>query len=739
MSSDMTRARRLKIALALLVPSLAATVAGVFLIRGLQDKITTRLARGWVLTPLELYSRGIPLSPGRRFPREEVERELATRARQPERDYVFGEGPTCTARAGITAEVPADHQCLWLREPALAVTWTAEGWIQNLWVDGQPRDFAPLFPRLVTQFFEGHPIQQQNVTLGEIPLACLQAVTAIEDRDFLDHRGISATGTLRAMLRNVRRGRFAEGGSTITQQLVKNFFLTSKKTIRRKIEEQALAVLLEAQISKDQILEMYLNVIYMGQNGPYQVRGFGSAARAYFDRPAADLNLDQCALLAALINSPGRFSPFDHPEAARSRRGLVLDKMLAAGMIAAGERDDAAARALPERPAATSRVHAPYFVMSALREFQNWDLETDAGARLYTALDPAAQAALVLAVDRVLPGVEKRVRKPSRQPLQVAALTVDVRRAEVIALTGGRDFHASPYNRATDARRQIGSLVKPFVYWPAVTHAGPLTEALDEPFEWTVGRNKWKPRNYEKTSIGPVPYFFALAESLNVPTARVGQLVGLDAVADTLSRAGVRAEVPRLPSLTLGAFELSLAEVAQGYVSLARLGAGEFVRTLDRVESLGGEVLFERQPTTDLRLEPVPTAVVNGMLRQTVEFGTARSIRALGLDAEFAGKTGTTSDTKDAWFIGFDGRLLTAVWVGYDDNTPMGLTGATAALPIWAAITRDLAQIYRPQPLPIPDGAEDRAVTRDEILAKFPRLTRLPDQMRLTFDKAAPR
>ena len=367
--------------------------------------------------------------------------------------------------------------------------------------------------------------------------------------------------------------------------------------------------------------------------------------------------------------------------------------------------------------------------------FRNWDIEADAGAKLYTTLDADAQSAMTRAIDDVLPVIAKRVRRPSKQPLQAAAITIDVARAEILALVGGHDFHASPYNRATDARRQIGSLVKPFVYLPAMAKNDPMTEVVDEPFEWTVGRQTWRPRNYEKTSLGPVPFFFALAHSLNVPTAKIGREVGLEVIADTLRSAGIRTPAPRLPSLTLGAFELSLAEIAQGFTTLARVGAGEWVHALTKVEGSDGETLFEREPTADLRLDPAATAVVNGMLRQTVESGTAKAVRSSGLDGEYAGKTGTTSDTKDAWFIGFDGRLLSAVWVGFDDNTPMGLTGASAALPIWIALTKNLREVYESKTLTLPEGTEDRTITRDELAAKFPGLLHPPDQVRLTFTR----
>lgn len=723
------RTKFLLIAFALFVSGLAAAAIAI---NKLQNMISTRLEKGWILPPLELYSQGIPLSPGRRLGLAALEEELHRQNLQSGRDYVLGDAAACAQVSGVTAQ---SARCLWLREPSVMAAWDEDGWVREVWSGSplQPTSHFALFPRLITQFYDGQPIMQQNTPISETPLACLQAATAIEDRDFLEHRGVSASGTLRALLRNVRKGRFAEGGSTITQQLVKNFFLSPKKTLRRKIEEQALAVLLESQLSKDQILEMYLNVIYMGQSGPYQVRGLGSASLRYFDKPIAQLNLPECALLAAMINSPGRYSPFEHPDNARSRRELVLKKMVEAGMIADGERAEAAKAPLPAAVALERRVNAPYFVMSALKEFQNWDLQAEEGARIYTTLDPDVQEQISDTVARLLPVVEKRVKKPSKQPLQTAVITVDLQTAQIVGLTGGRDFRVSQYNRATDARRQIGSTVKPFVYWPAMKGASPLTEVVDEPFEWKVGKQVWRPRNYEKVYDGPVPYFYALAESLNVPAAKVGQKVGLDQIADVIRRTGIRAEVPHLPSLTLGAFELTLAEVAQGYTTLGRFGAGDYLHTLLRVDDLSGNQIFARSPATDLTLEPIPTAVLLGMLEQSVEIGTARAARAWGLEGAYAGKTGTTSDTKDAWFAGMNGRLLTVVWVGYDDNTVMGLTGAGAALPVWTDLTKKLESVYAPEDFKWPTGVELRTVPRDEILKQFPSLKNLPEQLTLVF------
>lgn len=700
----------------------------------LQGKITQRLEKGWVLAPLELYSQGFFIAPGRKLPFETLIAEMEKRGWQKGRDYAVESVETCAESYAVEPSEKASS-CLWIKEPAVALTWDDNFWITDVW-SGVPLETAPsvsLFPKLITQFFEGQPILQQNTPLGEVPLACLQAVTAIEDRDFLEHRGVSATGILRAMLRNLKAGRFKEGGSTITQQLVKNFFLSPKKTIRRKLEEQVLAILLESQIGKDQILEMYLNVIYMGQSGPYQVRGLGSAASFYFDKSISQLDLPECALLAAVINSPGRYSPFEHKDAALARRELVLSKMTEAQMIGADEAAQAARAPLPVAEQGVRRVNAPYFVMQALQEFEDLELDADEGARLFTTLDPDVQTLASAALASTLPQIEARVKKPPQTPLQSAFVVVDLPSAQVLALAGGRDFKTSQFNRATDSRRQIGSVIKPFVYWPAMRDHDPLTSVEDAPFEWRAGKQVWKPKNYDGKMNGPVPYFYALANSLNTTAARVGQDVGLENVMLALGQSGVDLDIPLLPSITLGAVELSPLQLAQAYSTLGRFGEGDTVHSLERVESHSGEILFEHEPREDLQLDPIPTAVLVGMMRSTLDLGSGRAARAWGLQGDYAGKTGTTNDTKDAWFVGFNSRLLSVVWVGYDDNTTMGLTGAAAALPIWTEINKQLQSVFEPRPFTWPEGVEVRELNSGQVLEKFPQLKGLPDKFELIF------
>lgn len=713
---------------------LALSAAMAVALGSLQSKISTRLEKGWVLPPLELYSQGHALSVGKKFSRAAVEADLQNKDLHSPRDFLFDRAEGCSERTGITFK-PESFHCLWLNEPSIAITWDDKEVIQEIWrgPSWQALNHFALFPRLITQFFDGQPILQTSTPIAETPLACLQAVTAIEDKDFLEHRGVSATGIVRAVIRNLKAGRWAEGGSTITQQLVKNFFLSSKKTIRRKVEEQFLAVLLESQLNKDQILEMYLNVIYMGQSGPYQIRGIGAAAQAYFDKKLSQLNLGECALLAAIINSPGRFSPFERPEAARVRRELVLSKMVDGQMINAEEKDAAKMQALPAAPPPNRRAHAPYFVLSALKEFESLELDTENGARLFTTMDPDVQTMVTSGVKTALPVVEARVKKPSVQPLQVSVIVASVASGEVLGLIGGRDFRTTQYNRATEARRQIGSTVKPFVYYPALREGNPLTAVVDEPFEWKNHKNNWKPKNYDKKFVGNVPYFFALAQSLNIPAAKVGQLVGIDKVVDTLHLAGITSEIPNLPALTLGILETSPFELAQAYLSLARMGRTERLHTLSRVEDIAGETLYEFAPAVEDTLDPAQTAVLVGMMKQSVDIGTARAARALGLSGPYAGKTGTTSDTRDAWFVGFNSNYLMVVWVGYDDNTVMGLTGASAALPIWVEIAKSIAPVFTEGEFPWPTGVEIRKVEKSDLLKEFPALSEIPDEIELVF------
>jgi penicillin-binding protein 1B len=556
-------------------------------------------------------------------------------------------------------------------------------------------DAAVLTPELFAQYYGDRPTLRTEVNLGQVPPSCKDALLSIEDPGFLEHAGISFTALIRAVIANLRRGRFAQGGSTITQQLVKNYFLTEEKTLKRKFTEITMAFLVERHASKEDILETYLNLIYMGQNGPFEVRGFAAASQYYFAKPIDSLALHDCALLAAVLNSPGMFNPFTKPEAALKRRTRVLDKMLETGRIDSQTYERATAEPLPKSPARAMTEPAPYFVKSARRELERLGLDLSAGLRVYTTLDLRAQEAAQTAVREGLEKIESsapqvKKMKEKGKHLEALLISADPSSGFITAIVGGRSYSATQYNRAMDSRRQVGSVMKPFVFLTALesgTRDGepysPESELEDKTYTIKYEGQSWSPRNYDGKYRGTVPLWFSLVESLNASTAQLGQEVGIKNVIDLSRRAGITSKLENLPSLALGAFELSPLEVLQSYTTLSRLGSRVPLSTLYRVEDLTGRELHSFRPAADVVVNTEATAMLVGILKNAIDQGTGRGARALGLIGPAAGKTGTTNDKKDSWFAGFTPFQSAVVWVGYDDNTPHGLTGASGAVPIW--------------------------------------------------------
>jgi penicillin-binding protein 1B len=580
------------------------------------------------------------------------------------------------------------------------------------WSEASRLDLAP---RLFAQFYDQQPIRRRIVTVAQTPLVCLQAVTAIEDNRFLEHQGVSIIGLSRAVLANMIAGRKAQGGSTITQQLVKNYFLSAEKTFSRKLREILMAVILESQVTKDQILEAYLNVIYMGQSGPFQVRGFGAAADYYFNKPLEDLELHECALLAAIINSPGLYNPFSHADRSRERRDLVLRKMREHRMI-----EDPSLQQALEQPLTTGRPEtmgepAPYYIDALRRELADLGLDAHNGLRVFTALVPEAQRAAQAAVTEGLRRLEGKNKSPSSSPLEASLIVAEVSSARIIALVGGRDFRATQFNRAVQSRRQVGSVMKPLVFLTALEGRddngepyGPLSKLRDEPLRYQYEGQRWEPENYDQKFRGEVPLFVALKDSLNVPTARLAIDVGLPNVIELARRMGVTSDLQPLPSLSLGSFEMSPLEVTQVYSNLARMGRHRPLHLIDRVESLSGDLIYQydRQPETRVGADKVAQLV--GMMKQSLETGTGRIVRQMGFSAPAAGKTGTTSDLRDAWFAGFTPDLVAVVSVGRDDNTPTGLTGASGAAPIWTDLMKRLVGLQSGRDFTWPESVELR-------------------------------
>lgn len=579
------------------------------------------------------------------------------------------------------------------------------------------------------QFYEGQPILRGLVQIGEVPLECLQSVTAAEDSGFLEHSGVSWTGILRATFRNLISGRYAQGGSTITQQLVKNYFLSSERTLKRKANEMVMSLLLELKASKDEILQSYLNVIYMGQNGPFQVRGFKAASEFYIGKELGRLNLPECALLAAIINSPGRFNPSKNPENAKNRRHLVLERMLKNEYITQEGFDLATAAPLPPKPIERLGEPAAYYTQAVFRELNQMGIDESDGLRVFTQLNETAQDQAQRFTLKHVQDLESQYAslkklKDEGKNLEAALISVDIKTGGINALVGGRHFSNTQFNRILDANRQVGSIMKPFVVLAALTDEDaqpkytPLSLLQDAPFNYKYEGQEWSPKNYDKKFRGLIPLYQALKNSINVPIARLGIDVGLEKIISVAHEAGVDSEMKAFPSLTLGAFEIKPIEVAQAYLTIANFGLRKPIHTITRVEDLNGKVLYSAALEPDLRLSPTETAVLVSMMKQTLDSGTATLTRRLGYLDQAAGKTGTTSDTKDAWFVGFTPETLTITWTGYDDNTVSGLTGASGALPLWIdfmkAQASSLSSAGQVLDFQWPEGTELREVKDEE-------------------------
>jgi penicillin-binding protein 1B len=694
----------------------------------LDQSLQKRLSQGWFLPPIEYYSSGLHFTEGgmvnveaakAQLLRQEY-RERTTDETLREKDFASLDPSGCRLLVGdgLSHETKS---CLAIRPSAkdwAVLSLSESSKVLQMWKGEKlsPTTSLSLTPILIAQFYEGQPLFKEPTSLPTVPLACLQGITAIEDADFLKHKGVSVLGIMRAIYRNLTAGHWAEGGSTITQQLVKNYFLTPKKTIRRKITEQVLSILLEARSSKDVIFEQYLNVIFMGLAGPYQIRGLASASRYYFGKNVSQLGLAECATLAALINSPGRYNPFEHPDRTIKRRDLVLQKMLAQDLISRDELVEAHQIPLPTKPGVETQSPAPYYLQAAQREFDQLDLfgenKSDKGLRIFTSLNSNFQDAATRTIHDRITERERTLgaKSKSKEPLEMALISVDLASHHITALIGGRNYQQTQFNRAIEAYRQVGSIMKPFVYLAAMAKLDPLSERLDTPFEQKVGHDLWAPKNYDGQYRGTVPLFVGLAQSLNIPAARTALEIGIENVADGLARAGVTKTIPRNPSLALGAFELSPLEIAQAYSTLGNFGVYQPLHTIERIETLDGDLIWDesslpRQTT----LSPENSAEVIGMMKATPILGTAQGLKSFNLPQVIAAKTGTTNDLKDAWFIGLTPGQLTVVWTGFDNNEPVG-TGAQMALPVWGAFTQKISAQLTLGDFPWPSGTEVRKV-----------------------------
>jgi len=567
--------------------------------------------------------------------------------------------------------------------------------LTRLGVDETAVAEAWLEPPLLATFYGDDLMERRPAPLDEIPSEVVRAVLAAEDASFFEHPGLSPTGILRALLTNLRGGEIRQGGSTITQQLAKNLYLSSERTVGRKMREAMLALFLEWRYSKEQILEAYLNQIFWGRSGAANLIGVGAAARGYFGKPVAELDLAEGALLAAMIRAPAEYSPFRHPEAARARRDFVLRRLAELDWIAAEAAEAALAAPLPAAEYPLSRRRAPYFADAAAAEVaRRFGVASlaDRGLAVYGTLDLADQEAAEEAVREGLAGLtEKSARVRSREEgLEGALVSLEPATGSVRAYVGGRDYRESQFDRVSSARRQAGSAFKPLVYATAFEAevATPATLLEDAPLELESGGKLWAPANDDGEFRGWVTARTAIEQSLNVPTARLALQTGLPRIVQTARACGLRSRLQPVPAMALGAFEVAPIDLLTAYATLADRGVRPPVHLVDAVLDARGRPLSgEALPPPERALSPQTAYLVTSLLQGVLEYGTGRPARALGLADPLAGKTGTTNLRRDNWFVGYSPERATLVWVGFDDDSPTPFSGSKAALPIWTKFT----------------------------------------------------
>lgn len=588
----------------------------------------------------------------------------------------------------------------------------SEGRVQELWLDGEKLGEEPLSvgPFELAAVHDDTLVDCRPVSLDEVPAQMIAAVLAAEDDSFYRHGGVSPVGILRAAWVNLKQGSVVQGGSTLTQQLVKNLYLTPERTLSRKVREALLALALEWRYEKSKILEAYLNHAYWGRRGSRQLVGLGAASRAWFGKDPAELDVHEAALLAAMIRSPGAYDPVSNPEAARSRRDRILARMVSLGQLDAELGREAAQLQLGVRPEPRASALAPYFVDRVVREVESIQGTALAGAgyRLQTTLDLPTQ----LAAERA---VREGLGDLAREDLQAALVALDSRTGEVRAWVGGRDYDASEFDRVGSARRQAGSTFKPFVFAAALQGGiiAPGDSIADAPVLVGYGSEYWLPRNYDRSFAGWVTVEQALAASRNVPTVRVALATGLEEVRDLAAGMElVAAGIEAVPSLALGTPEVSPLGLARAYAPFGNGGVLPPVRMVTAMRAPDGL----HAPLPDGAPRRVLDADVAGrmstMLRRAVRSGTGGALRRYGVAERVAGKTGTSDDRRDAWFAGFDAQLATVVWVGRDDDRPVRLTGAEGALPIWGRFMRAVSDERRSLPVYEPTPAGSPAVQR---------------------------
>lgn len=661
--------RRL-IRFSVLVIVVAAALGGAALIRSYQyysHIIETRLASGYLTSRPGLYAAPRVLQAGQKLSREKLINGLRRAGYLESNASNVWSGSFIVTESGIEIRPGRSGR----RQPAVVRVGFAGDEIVDLSGDGVALDSFTLEPEVLANDLSSKGGKREALSYGEIPPVLVHAILAIEDRRFFDHSGVDVNGLARALLRNAGDEKLGQGGSTITQQLVKNTYLSPEKTLQRKYAEAMLSLALERRLSKEDIFALYCNEIYLGQRGAVAVRGVKEAAFVFFGKELRDLTLAEAATLAGMIQSPAHYSPLRNAEAARARRNMVLAAMQENGAITPEQNEASAA----EPVNATSRVDldnslAPYFV-----DYVNRMVDSSSGRRVYTTIDLELQDLAEQALRKQLERYKDQDKKP-----QAALVALDPHTGNVLAMVGGSDYAKSQLNRATDARRQPGSTFKPFVYAAAVEDGlSPVQLFMDAPREFVYDRNRtYRPANYGGGySMGEVTLRTGLIKSLNVVTVDVALQTGLARIANLAVEFGLP-KPERYPALALGTEEVTPLQLASAYAAFVNEGRRVDPKVITSIDE--PPAVHALESNTSRVVSPTTAYVITNMLAGVIERGTARKARGAIPGTAIAGKTGTS---RDGWFVGYSPNLVCVVWIGYDDNAQLGLTGAEAALPAW--------------------------------------------------------
>ena len=556
-----------------------------------------------------------------------------------------------------------------------------------------------LEPQVIGRISPAQTEDRLLIRLEQLPEGLKDALLAVEDPKFFQHNGLSFRGILRAIWVNIKERRFAQGGSTLTQQLIKNLFLTRERSIKRKLTEWPMAIALERRYSKEEILQAFVNEVFFAQDKSRAIHGFGLASLYFFDKPVQELETHESALLVALLKGPTYYNPLRHQQRALERRNLVLKIMHRENLLTEDALASATSKPLGISRTATLRQQPAYLDLvkqQLTRDYSTEDLHKN-GLNIFTNFDPEVQSKLELAMDTAYDqiAIEHGLNLQALEKLQTASVVTRADNGEVLAVIGGRQARFAGFNRALDANRQIGSLLKPFIYTTALEQPDKfnLASLIDDSPVFLEQENGeiWSPENYSGGSFGPVMLLDALTYSLNQASVNLGLEIGVEEFVDSLKRYDLTKEIKPLPSLLLGAIELSVIDVASLYQTLASSGFNTPLRAIREVQASDGQLLQRYQLKVEQRLDDATTHQINYALQNIMRAGTGkRAYRHIAPDVALAGKSGTSNEQRDSWFAGYDGKHSVVVWMGHDDNTPTPVTGSRGALEMWAHAMKNL-------------------------------------------------